>query len=166
MIWSQEMLSDLQREISEGRSNRECASLLAAKYNIHFTPNMVSGKFTRMGLVRFRKPRQPRPAKLRVRIRTPKVVTPVEHQHVTRFIVSNHYGQWRDGVYISATIPKPTIEVPLERRRTFADVGLQECKFPYGHPGDADFYFCGGERVPSRPYCEDHCRIAYYVRPR
>ena len=35
------------------------------------------------------------------------------------------------------------------------------CRWPIGHPGDPDFTFCGGPRVPGRPYCREHCRLAY-----
>ena len=38
------------------------------------------------------------------------------------------------------------------------------CRWPIGHPGDADFRFCGNQRVPSRPYCEQHCMMAYRGR--
>ena len=35
------------------------------------------------------------------------------------------------------------------------------CKWPIGHPGDEDFYFCGKEVIPGKPYCGEHCLIAY-----
>ena len=38
---------------------------------------------------------------------------------------------------------------------------MKGCKWPIGHPGDADFYFCGKEVIPGKPYCGEHCLIAY-----
>lgn len=38
---------------------------------------------------------------------------------------------------------------------------MSGCKWPIGHPGDKDFYFCGKEIIPSKPYCGEHCVIAY-----
>jgi GcrA cell cycle regulator len=38
---------------------------------------------------------------------------------------------------------------------------MSGCKWPIGHPGDQDFYFCGKEVIPSKPYCGEHCVIAY-----
>lgn len=40
------------------------------------------------------------------------------------------------------------------------------CKWPIGDPGDSDFHFCGSPSVASRPYCPDHCAIAYIRKDR
>ena len=38
---------------------------------------------------------------------------------------------------------------------------MSGCKWPIGHPGDEDFYFCGKEIIPTKPYCGEHCVTAY-----
>ena len=38
---------------------------------------------------------------------------------------------------------------------------MKGCKWPIGHPGGEDFYFCGKEVIPGKPYCGEHCLIAY-----
>ena len=38
---------------------------------------------------------------------------------------------------------------------------MNGCKWPIGHPGDNDFYFCGKQVIPGKPYCGEHCLIAY-----
>ena len=38
---------------------------------------------------------------------------------------------------------------------------MKGCKWPIGHPGDEDFYFCGKETIPGKPYCAEHCLVAY-----
>ncbi len=38
---------------------------------------------------------------------------------------------------------------------------MNGCKWPIGHPGDDDFYFCGKKVIPGKPYCGEHCMIAY-----
>ena len=38
---------------------------------------------------------------------------------------------------------------------------MSGCKWPIGHPGDNDFYFCGKPVIPGKPYCGEHCLIAY-----
>ena len=38
---------------------------------------------------------------------------------------------------------------------------MRGCKWPIGHPGDDDFYFCGKPVIPGKPYCGEHCLIAY-----
>jgi GcrA cell cycle regulator len=41
------------------------------------------------------------------------------------------------------------------------DLNERMCRWPIGHPGDNDFRFCGAQRIPGRPYCLDHCALAY-----
>jgi GcrA cell cycle regulator len=38
---------------------------------------------------------------------------------------------------------------------------MNGCKWPIGHPGDNDFYFCGKPVIPGKPYCGEHCLVAY-----
>ena len=38
---------------------------------------------------------------------------------------------------------------------------MSGCKWPIGHPGDPDFYFCGKPVHPGKPYCLEHCAVAY-----
>ncbi len=49
------------------------------------------------------------------------------------------------------------------KRTVLPGTGLNErmCQWPIGNPRDADFHFCGAVATPDRPYCEDHCAIAY-----
>jgi GcrA cell cycle regulator len=35
------------------------------------------------------------------------------------------------------------------------------CQWPIGDPGDVEFHFCGHASIPNRPYCNDHCLMAY-----
>lgn len=35
------------------------------------------------------------------------------------------------------------------------------CQWPMGDPGDPDFSFCYADAVAGRPYCEEHCGVAY-----
>lgn len=35
------------------------------------------------------------------------------------------------------------------------------CRWPIGDPQDAEFHFCGKEKVPGIPYCEFHGRRAF-----
>ena len=39
------------------------------------------------------------------------------------------------------------------------------CSWPFGHPGEKDFHFCGARAVPGKPYCAEHAALAY-VRPK
>ena len=41
------------------------------------------------------------------------------------------------------------------------DLKLNTCRWPIGDPMDADFHFCGKNTVMGKPYCEEHCAMAY-----
>ena len=41
------------------------------------------------------------------------------------------------------------------------DLGPGMCRWPFGDPGDDDFHFCGKKAAPGRPYCLEHCQVAY-----
>ena len=35
------------------------------------------------------------------------------------------------------------------------------CQWPFGEPGTEAFHFCGAPAAPDRPYCNEHCKLAY-----
>tara|TARA_Y200000002_G_scaffold219228_1_gene180923 strand:+ start:103 stop:573 length:471 start_codon:yes stop_codon:yes gene_type:complete len=35
------------------------------------------------------------------------------------------------------------------------------CEWPEGHPDETGFRFCGKDRYEDKPYCLDHCAVAY-----
>ncbi|MED5573985.1 MAG: GcrA family cell cycle regulator [Pseudomonadota bacterium] len=35
------------------------------------------------------------------------------------------------------------------------------CQWPIGNPREPSFHFCGKTAAPDRPYCEEHCAMAY-----
>ncbi|MFA7440470.1 MAG: GcrA family cell cycle regulator [Sphingomonadaceae bacterium] len=44
------------------------------------------------------------------------------------------------------------------------DLNDRICKWPIGHPDEADFHFCGKPVNPGFPYCGDHCLVAYQAQ--
>lgn len=42
---------------------------------------------------------------------------------------------------------------------TFTKVGA--CQWPFGHPGEKGFHFCGDPVAHGRPYCSTHAAKAY-----
>ncbi|WP_439545620.1 GcrA family cell cycle regulator [Sandarakinorhabdus sp.] len=51
-----------------------------------------------------------------------------------------------------------------QARTTLLDLNEKVCKWPIGHPDDADFHFCGKPTQPGFPYCNEHCLIAYQAQ--
>jgi GcrA cell cycle regulator len=39
------------------------------------------------------------------------------------------------------------------------------CLWPYDHPDNPNFHFCGAPKVPGKPYCSAHAAIAFISRP-
>ena len=37
------------------------------------------------------------------------------------------------------------------------------CEWPQGHPDETGFHFCGKERFEDKPYCLEHCAVAYVI---
>ena len=58
---------------------------------------------------------------------------------------------------------EPLHKIP-PRRYVFEFAG-PSCLWPYGHPNDDNFHFCGARPMPGKPYCAAHAAVAY-VRPK
>ncbi|HEX5237534.1 MAG TPA: GcrA family cell cycle regulator, partial [Sphingomicrobium sp.] len=57
---------------------------------------------------------------------------------------------------------KPSPEVA--DKTGLLDLNDRICKWPMGHPGEPDFYFCGAPANPGFPYCVEHCGVAYQAQ--
>ncbi|MFL6752538.1 MAG: GcrA family cell cycle regulator [Sphingomicrobium sp.] len=57
---------------------------------------------------------------------------------------------------------KPSPEVA--DKTSLLDLNDRICKWPIGHPGEPDFYFCGEQANPGFPYCVEHCGVAYQAQ--
>ena len=64
--------------------------------------------------------------------------------------------------------PRPAARAPRgavkSARTTLLDLSEKVCKWPIGHPGEADFHFCGKPSQASFPYCTEHCLQAYQAQ--
>ena len=49
-------------------------------------------------------------------------------------------------------------------KTTLLDLNDRICRWPMGHPGEADFHFCGEAVNPGYPYCVDHCGRAFQAQ--
>ncbi len=57
---------------------------------------------------------------------------------------------------------KPSIEVA--DKTSLLDLNERICRWPMGHPGEADFHFCGVQVNPGYPYCVEHCGRAFQAQ--
>lgn len=65
---------------------------------------------------------------------------------------------------VSIVMPK---KIMPKKMKTVATLESTDCRWPIGDPREADFHFCGEAKLPGRPYCELHWRVAFQpARPR
>ena len=57
---------------------------------------------------------------------------------------------------------KPSAEIA--GKTSLLDLNDKVCRWPMGHPGEADFHFCGENVNPGFPYCVAHCGRAYQAQ--
>ena len=57
---------------------------------------------------------------------------------------------------------KPSPEIA--DKTSLLDLSDKVCRWPMGHPGEADFHFCGEPVNPGFPYCVEHCGRAYQAQ--
>ncbi len=61
---------------------------------------------------------------------------------------------------VKTTRPKKT-EPESKTHIGLLDLKMNSCRWPIGDPKDADFHFCGATTSTGKPYCPEHCKIAY-----
>jgi GcrA cell cycle regulator len=63
--------------------------------------------------------------------------------------------------------PSPLKSPPMPRPTRVVAVSFNgpSCCWPFGHPGEKNFHFCGARNLPGKPYCAEHAAIAY-VKPK
>jgi GcrA cell cycle regulator len=57
---------------------------------------------------------------------------------------------------------KPSPE--MADKTSLLDLNDRICRWPMGHPGEADFHFCGEKVNPGFPYCVPHCGRAFQAQ--
>ncbi|MDA0228730.1 MAG: global cell cycle regulator GcrA-like protein [Proteobacteria bacterium] len=69
----------------------------------------------------------------------------------------------RQGVGSSAVAaPRPVAKVLVKLVRQIAlSTSGACCKWPFGHPGEENYHFCGNPALANKPYCPEHYQIAY-----
>ncbi len=68
----------------------------------------------------------------------------------------------------STPVSRPVAKAPPKSVRQIAlSTSGACCKWPFGHPGEADFHFCGSRALVNKPYCPEHYQMAYLpARPK
>ena len=142
MPWNDENVIKLRDLWDQGLPTAQIGKLLG------FTKNAVVGKAHRIGLER-------RPSPIRrtaVKPDRKKARSPVMPK--LNFETSNE----SPNIKINDTaLFQPVI------KNMFPTPAKRGCEWPEGDPDEPDFHFCEKERLDDRPYCLDHCAVAYII---
>lgn len=165
--WTEEVDARLKAHASDRHSAAQIAELLCREFPAgNFSRSAIIGRCHRKGIALLGTP--PRPPRVRTgggsppRAPRPKhTPAPAPRQRVSRF-----------GTPLPPPEPlKPRLmrgdlglDVPIEQRRSLLELRHDDCRFPFGNPATDNFFFCGALAAPGRPYCPDHCRLAYRKR--
>ena len=142
MPWDDNNVSKLRELWDQGLPTAQIGKLLG------FTKNAVVGKAHRIGLER-------RPSPIR---RT--AVKPDRKKARSPIIPKLNFEVKKDEVKENP-VHQQTFQ-PLVKN-LFTKSVKRGCEWPEGHPDESDFKFCGKERFEEKPYCIDHCAIAYVI---
>ena len=141
MSWNENNVARLKELWDQGLPTAQIGKLLG------FTKNAVVGKAHRIGLERRPSPIRrtavkPDRKKARSPI-VPKLNFEAEKKEVREESKQQNF--------------QPTV------KNLFVSQTKRGCEWPEGHPDESDFKFCGKDRFEDKPYCIDHCAVAYVI---
>ena len=141
MSWNESNVSRLKELWDQGLPTAQIGKLLG------FTKNAVVGKAHRIGLERRPSPIRRTAVKPdRKKARSPIVPT-------LKFEASKEESKQA----LKKESFQPTV------KNLFTNQSKRGCEWPEGHPDESEFKFCGKDRFEDKPYCIDHCAIAYVI---
>jgi len=143
MTWNEENVTRLRELWDQGLPTAQIGKLIG------FTKNAVVGKAHRIGLERRPSPIRRTAAKPdRKKARSP--VMPKLNFETSKEIINT---QSKETYTFQPAVVKNLFTQPKKRG----------CEWPEGHPDETEFHFCGKERFEEKPYCLNHCAIAYII---
>jgi GcrA cell cycle regulator len=152
MSWNDERVELLKRLWSEGLSASQIAGRLGS-----VTRNAVIGKVHRLGL-------SGRATTSRMKSHRPRPrATAVKRLAKPRFSAVGTSALHR--IYQADSEPyvpvAEELDIPVAERKSIQTLLENHCRWPIGDPQEADFHFCGKDKVTGLPYCEFHSRRAF-----
>ena len=141
MSWNESNVARLKELWDQGLPTAQIGKLLG------FTKNAVVGKAHRIGLER--RPSQIRRTAVkpdRKKARSPIVPT-------LKFEASKEESK--------EVLKQQTFQPAV--KNIFTNQAKRGCEWPDGHPDELGFKFCCKYRFEYKPYCIDHCAVAYVI---
>lgn len=152
MSWNDERVELLKKLWAEGLSASQIASRIGT-----VTRNAVIGKVHRLGLSGRATTSRMKSHRPRTRPATVKRVAKPRFASVGNTALQRLYQ-----ADIEPYVPQvEELVIPLAERKTIQTLGECNCRWPIGDPQEADFHFCGKNKMQGLPYCEFHARRAF-----
>ena len=142
MSWNDDNVLRLKELWDQGLPTAQIGKLLG------FTKNAVVGKAHRIGLER-------RPSPIR---RT--TVKPDRKKARSPIIPKLNFESNSEEI---KETPKQQDKFQPVVKNLITNNTKRGCEWPEGHPDESDFKFCGKERFEDKPYCLEHCAVAYVI---
>ena len=142
MSWNDDNVSRLKELWDQGLPTAQIGKLLG------FTKNAVVGKAHRIGLER-------RPSPIR---RT--AAKPDRKKARSPIVPKLNFETSEEDIKETPRIQQSFQPVV---KNLVTNNNKRGCEWPEGHPDESDFKFCSKERFEDKPYCIDHCAIAYVI---
>ena len=141
MSWNQQKVDDLKKLWNEGVATSRIGEQLG------FTKNAVIGKAFRLGLERRQNSRK-------------KTTQSQPLSSITMYRETSVPGH-------SQITPKREVTRRREKfnfKKSIVGTGsFKSCQWPIGDPLEEGFHYCGGQNIPTKPYCIEHYKKAYNV---
>ena len=141
MSWNQQKVDDLKKLWNEGVATSRIGEQLG------FTKNAVIGKAFRLGLERRQNSRKK-----------------TSHSQTVSSVT-----MFRETSTPSHSQIAPKKEVTRRREKFSFKMSIvgtgsfKSCQWPIGDPLEEGFHYCGGQNIPTKPYCIEHYKKAYNV---
>lgn len=158
MVWTDERVELLKKLWSEGLSASQIAGRLGG-----VTRNAVIGKVHRLGLAGRATTSRMKTHRARPRAAAATGATAAaKRPQKQRFAAAGN--PVVRALYLPDAEPfvaAQELDIPLKERKTIQTLAECNCRWPIGDPQQADFHFCGKDKLPGLPYCEFHARRAF-----
>ena len=150
MPWNEENVVKLRELWDQGLPTAQIGKLLG------FTKNAVVGKAHRIGLERRPSPIRRTAVKPdRKKARSP-VMPKLNFETSSQEISKDHANE-------NQSDKKNTTTLHSSAKSLFVSQNKRGCEWPKGDPDEPGFHFCEKERFEDKPYCLDHCAVAYII---
>lgn len=145
--WNDEIIDRLKLLWLRGDSAASVAYALNQEFKTDFSRSSICGKVYRLGM-------PIRVLRTSLRIQCERLTARAETRR------KPNKGR-QIAAKIKDAVPIVDTQIPFEQRKQIFDLEPNDCRWPIGHPGASDFFFCGGKTIDGMTYCPSHHKRAH-----